>query len=606
MAGKGGAAGNVAGTGRRGAAGRGRGEGVEAVRTQATAPWLVTVMLVVAHLVLALLSFDPTPHTGGDNASYISLAHSLLERGTYQELYDPALPPHTQYPPAFPAILAFFMLLGIGSWVKLKLVVVAFSAAAVGATYLWLRRRSGPGVALGVALVLAASPLVLDMAHWVLSDVPFWAFTALALWAYDGIQPDGRGGVGAAGAGVVSRAGSGASPVVGSASSAGPGADPEAHKGHLVAVTIAIAATVLSYFTRSAGLPLALAAGGWLAWRRRWRELAILVVVLLPLASWWWLRARALGGVDYVNQFWWVNPYAPELGRIGAAGLVQRIIENTSNYAGTHLPLLLVGSTGGVAVSLSVVAILAALVGWGYRLRSPGVAEIFFPLYLGLILVWPAVWSGERFLLPAYPLIQGYAAELLVRVVRRVRPGAAIPVGTAAVALVLLLAAPALRQGIAQSAACMALYRAGEPYPCLGPVWRDFYGIAEWARESLPDDAVVVSRKPRLFYGLSERRGVIYPFSTDPEDFFAAVRSSGARYLVLDQLGGVSARYLGPVLESHPDAFCFLHGAAAGHAALLGIRPESEWSAGRGAPGEPEGQGMAVCPSSYLRFPPAE
>jgi hypothetical protein len=536
---------------------------------------------VVLHLGLALLSFEPTPHTGGDNAAYISLARSLLERGTYQELYDPALPPHTQYPPAFPGILVLALLVGLSSWVKLKLVVVAFSGAAVGATYLWLRRRSGPGVALGVSLVLAASPIVLDLAHWVLSDVPFWAFTALALWAYDGLVPDGGGENGGASRGA--------------------------------SLAIAITATVLAYFTRSAGLPLVVAAGGWLIWRRRWRELALLAAALLPLAGWWWLRARSLGGVDYVSQFWWVNPYSPELGRIGAAGLAQRFFDNTVRYGGTHLPLLLVGRVGGVAVALGVVTFLAALAGWGGRLRRPGAAEFFFPLYLGLILAWPAVWSGERFLLPAYPLILGYAAEFLVRVARRVRPGAVVPAGAGAVALVVLMSTPALSQGIRQSVACTALYRSGEPYPCLGPVWRDFFGIAEWARDSIPEDAVVISRKPRLFYGLSDRRGLIYPFSAEPEGFFAAVRRSGARYLVLDRLGGVSARYLGPVLEARPGAFCFLHTAPAGHAALLGILPEEEWGSASAAgdataaqeAGE-AGRGMAPCPSSYRRLPRAE
>lgn len=564
----------------RGAA-KGASRGAEAARP--AAPWLMPLALVALHLVLALLSFDPTPHTGGDNAAYISLARSLLERGTYQELYDPALPPHTQYPPAFPALLALAMLLGVSSWVKLKLIVVGCSGAAVGATYLWLRRRSGPGIALGVALVLAASPVVLDLAHWVLSDVPFWAFTALALWGYDGVARSGAG-----------------------ASSTGEGTGQDAGgdvRGVSVAMLVAIGATVLAYFTRSAGLPLALAAGLWLGWRRRWRELALLAALLLPLALWWWLRARALGGVDYVSQFWWVNPYSPELGRVGAMGLVQRVLDNAGRYGGVHLPLLLVGRAGGVAVLLSGATILAALAGWGFRLRRPGVAEFFFPLYLGLILVWPAVWSGERFLLPAYPLLLGYAAESLVRSARRVRPGVVVPAGVGAVVLVLLLVLPALRQGIARSITCTTLYRAGEAYPCLGPVWRDFFGIAEWARESLPDDAVVISRKPRLFYGLSARRGLIYPFSSDPADFFAVVRASGARYLVLDQLGGVSARYVGPVLEAHPDAFCFLHTAAAGQAALLGILPESEWGTGAAARDGREGQGMAACPSTYLRLP---
>jgi hypothetical protein len=49
--------------------------------------------------------------------------------------------------------------------------------------------------------------------------------------------------------------------------------------------------------------------------------------------------------------------------------------------------------------------------------RRARVADVFLPLYLGLIFIWPAVWSGERLLLPALPLLLFYAAEALVRAV---------------------------------------------------------------------------------------------------------------------------------------------------------------------------------------------
>src|SRR5205085_2189714 len=94
---------------------------------------------------------------------------------------------------------------------------------------------------------------------------------------------------------------------------------------------IAVLATVLAYFTRSAGLPLVIAAIAWLAWRQRWKHLAIFAGVLLPLMFLWWLRAHNLkGGVDYVQQFWSVNPYAPELGRAHIADLFTRAWDNNT------------------------------------------------------------------------------------------------------------------------------------------------------------------------------------------------------------------------------------------------------------------------------------
>ena len=73
---------------------------------------------------------------------------------------------------------------------------------------------------------------------------------------------------------------------------------------------------------------------------------SVLAAVAVPLALLWWLRSRGQGGVDYVSQFWFVNPYQPELGRIGALGLVDRVLENGSKYIRIHLPILLAGSSG--------------------------------------------------------------------------------------------------------------------------------------------------------------------------------------------------------------------------------------------------------------------
>jgi hypothetical protein len=250
-------------------------------------PVAIAVALLLLHVGLALLTFEPRPHTGGDNAAYITLGRSLLEHGTYTELWDPVAGPHTKYPPVFPAVLAIAMALGLTPWVQLKLVVLSFSAAAVVFSFLWLRRRRRCMTALAVGIVLAVAPGILREGRWILSDVPFWAFTMVALWSFERLRPDDwkRFGVG-------------------------------------------VAAIVLAYFTRSAGLPLVLAALGWLAWRRLWPQLGVLAAAVGVPALLWWLRTRAHGPTGYVSEFWRIDPYIPALGNVGPTDLLLRMIEN--------------------------------------------------------------------------------------------------------------------------------------------------------------------------------------------------------------------------------------------------------------------------------------
>ena len=518
--------------------------------------WTAPVALAVVHLLLALAAFDPTPHTGGDNAAYVALARSILEHGRYVELWDPATPPHLLYPPGFPALLALAMLVGLKPWVGLKLLIVATSTAAIAFSYLWLERQWGRHTALAVGILLATSPAIVDMSHWVLSDVPFWMLTMAALWGFARLDSGARG-----------------------------------------AAAIAIAATVLAYFTRSAGLPLVIAAAARLALERRWRVLVALAATFVPLAFVWWLRGRGVEGADYLDSFWLVNPYRPELGRIGIGDLASRMWANNGLYTLVYLPVVLVGKGGGVAGVLGAGATILALAGWISRIRKPGLPELFLPLYVGLLYIWPDVWAGERFLLPAVPLILGYAAHALVLAVRRLGVPRPHWAGAVSVAAIVLLALPAQLAGIRRGMACTTAYRLGATYPCLAPPWQDFFSVAEWTRVNLPEDAVLLTRKPRLFYELSGRRGRIYPRSPETSELLREAREAGARYVVLDLLDAQSYRYLLPALAGRPGAFCLVHTLGPERATVLGVLADAESVPDR--EGEATEVGLAMCPPDY-------
>src|SRR5687768_5739969 len=136
-------------------------------------PALIALLLAALHLVFAFLFFEPAPHNGGDNGAYLALARSLLSGQGYREIYDPAMPLHTQYPPLFPMMVAGLLLLGFQPWVPIKVLVVLFSTGAIVGSYYWMRRKGRPEIAFTVALLMALSPGVLGLSHWELSDVPF-------------------------------------------------------------------------------------------------------------------------------------------------------------------------------------------------------------------------------------------------------------------------------------------------------------------------------------------------------------------------------------------------------------------------------------------------
>jgi hypothetical protein len=507
--------------------------------------WKVALGLALLHLVFALVAFNPTPHVGGDNAAYISLARSLVERHAYLELWDPAARPHTQYPPVWPGIIAAMSLLGLRGWMVVKAAVMAFSVLCIALSYLWLRRTSTPQVALLAGLVLAIGPGVLEQAHWELSDVPAWAFTMLALWA--------------------------STHLVGAPETEGePGR--EVHHGRWLAVLIA--GVVLGNFTRAAGLPLVVAAAAWLGWRRQWRDLGTLLAVFLPLAFAWWLRGKMYGAPGYLSHLWAVDPYQPRLGNIGPMDMVRRIASNMVRYEGVHLPILL--TWNGVRRYLigGAVMVLAAA-GWGRRMQRPGLAEFWTPLYVALLLVWPATWSSERFVLPILPLLLCYAGEAVRDLPAAMgRPRLAALAPPIAAAFLLLLAAPGLLRVEQVGYTCTKSYLKGDALRCMNQEYRDYFTVAEMARGRLPAGSAVLSRKPTLFYVIAGYPGRVYPLSANPDTFFMAARDAGAGYVVFDRIRDLAPMYLHPVLLAARDKFCVMTGLAVGeNAALLRIEP---------------------------------
>ena len=483
------------------------------------------VVLVVGHLVLAWLSASPMIHTGGDNAAYISLARSLAADGAYVEEWHPGAPPHTKYPPLYPAVMALMILMGAKTWGAFKAASILFTGLAVAACFLWVREARGPRAALAVTTLFAVAPAVLFSAQWILSD-PFFLFLTLAsLWLL------------------------------------APGRDAQLHS-----LLLGVAAAMAAYFTRSAGLPLVVAVALWLALQRRWKLLGVFGGVFAIPGLLWQQRA----GPDYVSEFWLLQPYVPDLGRAGPVDLLKRVADNLWTYTTEYVPTGLTGLDGTTAAALGVAFVVLAAAGWTRRVRAgPGVSEIFFFLYAALVLAWPAVWSGDRFALPLFPLLLLYSGESLALVLRGWRradhetpestprsPWPARAVAVAVASVFLIPAGLSWKQRAATSGQCRAAVTTVGPMGCTLHTVSQFHTMALWAGRNLPEGSVVFSRKPRLFHAFSGLQSITFPLTTDGRSLLAQADSLDVGYLVYGNWDNTRPLYVDPVLRASPHRFC--------------------------------------------------
>ncbi len=515
-------------------------------------------VVLVQAAVLAWIAF-PAPHTGGDHTGYLALGHALAEGMGYIELWDPERPVHTKYPPGFPMVLALLMLLGATTWSAFKLSSAVAVSAATLLAFAWTARRVGPLPAGALAVLLVLAGGWQDASRWILSEPWFLVWTFLALWAGErGLQERETASSGS--------------------------------RAETVWLALGGLSALMAFGVRTAGLPLVLAFGLALLWAGRRRAAALFGGVTALVVGGWMLHTARGGEGAYQDEFWLVDPYTPELGTVTVPGLLGRIWDNLVLYVGRVLPgewwpgaptwLLLVG--GLVLAGL-------ALWGWASEVRSrPGPAELFLPLYAGMILLWPQVWSGDRFLLPLLPLVLLYAGTVVAGVAREVEnrlrwKGGALPGLAIATGLVALAgpAIPATLQKAEVAGACRTQVEiTGDAFSCYGAGFAEFRAAASWMAAALPDDAVLLSRKPRIAYALGAPPGRTFPFVRDPEGFLARADEIGARYLLFDRVDAVAGRYLPGVLEGRPRAFCYIGGWGGGPQEpgtdLLGILPPEQ------------------------------
>lgn len=486
--------------------------------------WTIPIILALVHLTIALFAFHAAPFTGGDDATYISLARSLIQGHGYTDIWDPSARPETVYPPIFPVIVAGGLLSGLSVSVGLKLMMVAISSGAVFLSCVWLRRETTPYVALAAGLLLAISPEIIEEGREVLSDATFWLFSigAVLAWRrYALLSADSR-----------------------KEAVAWPG----------MSAAIASALTVAAYFTRSAGLPLLIAALLWLGIRKDRKSIAILLAMAVPLIVAWWLRARDSASASYISSFMLVNPYVPAKGTIGLHDAFARVARNFFQYRRYHVPRVF--GIASESLILGTILIGLAVAGWAERTRRPGLAEMWTVAYVGLVLLWPVEWAAPRFLLPLIPVLCLYLSEGVAAAASFTpRPKVA---GAIILATAVTMILPNVRKEIEAGAKCRADYEAGDEFPCISSNMRDFFVAASSARNRLPAGSVVLTRKPTVFFLYSGYRSVLYPLSPDADSLFKAARLNRAQFLLIDKLSDLSPMYLVPVLRARNEDFCIM------------------------------------------------
>lgn len=319
---------------------------------------------------------------------------------------------------------------------------------------------------------------------------------------------------------------------------------------------------IISYYIRPTGIALISGIGLILLIKRQWKYLITLTVSFLALALPWQIRSHSLGGSSYLRQLVRKNPYRPELGELEFADWFTRIFQNMERYITREIPsgiynfFTVNNYNDDISQQEWLVGIItASLILFGLiRLKEKGLLILFYLLStFGILLLWPSVWTGPRFIIPLIPfllflLIYG-VTQLFLQLIQYVFTL------NHKHAFYLVLAAASFFYGfkVYQQPLDQLRSNSKTEYPAN---FKNYFEIAEWVQANTPDTSVTCCRKGQLFYLHSEKKVSSFKSTLDIEDQINFLKKNGTDYVVIEQLGYSSTnKYLYPAVQRYPNKF---------------------------------------------------
>src|SRR5689334_11379598 len=164
--------------------------------------WVVIAggALVAVHVGLVWGVRTGRVGTGGDDAVYIMLSHSL-RAGSYREIHRFDQPLHSQYPPGYAALLT------LGGEYRSSTDAATVIGAIAGAITLILlldlaRRTMAPWLAVAAVALVAVNPLIIERSSGVFAEAAFTAAMMIAIWLSIRFAESRWGAVGATAASI--------------------------------------------------------------------------------------------------------------------------------------------------------------------------------------------------------------------------------------------------------------------------------------------------------------------------------------------------------------------------------------------------------------------
>jgi len=480
--------------------------------------------ILIIYLLILLFAFLPTYKYIfdskiaflGDNAAYFVYGKAIADGKGMVNAQMVNQIKSNSYPPGYPAIIAIIINTVNSDIVTIKTANGLMYFASLIILFFFFRQMSkNIHLSFILTLVMMFNLHLLQYSTWMMSEIPFIFFSSLGIMAFGFIN-----------------------------SKENPLKDKWFY--------IMIFGIVASYHIRSQGIALFGGVFLYFLIQKNWKYLASSSIAFITLLIPWYLRNKELGASPYDSALRYKNYYDHSQGQMDGIGdWMERFIDNFSRYVQVEIPSGVFGYVPNYdSGSWFYGIILLAIIGFGvYKTKKYAFAIGGYILAtFAILMIWPPVWTGVRFMLPIVPLLIFFffygIFNIIVIILEKANntKETTIKIVSYAFIVFILIFYPNIDK----------LNKAAkEP---LNPLFRNYFALAEWTKTNLPKDAVIICRKPLLFHLYSSHFVERVVKKNNPDEALANMKKLNVTHIVLYG-DGLSQKYFIPIYNKYPNKF---------------------------------------------------
>jgi len=491
------------------------------INTKNKAQVILLLIISVIFLWIANYTFDSKIAPLGDNSTYYLLGKSIAQGQGYTNIYSINESPANHFPPGYSLLIAGTIKITGAEISGIKIINYLFLYGAVLLLFFIIKKiTSSIHTAFVVCILCIFNVQLLSFSTVMMSEIPFLFFSILALFfLLRSNQKFNR----------------------------------KDYNFWIFLLTL-----VFVYHIRTMGITILGATICFFIYSRRWKHLGITLIGFLLLSLPWYLRTESLGGGDYVRNLLLRNQFRPELGNMAFEDWLPRIGRNIERYLTKEIPVTIfprqIDYSFSPTISDWILGIsIIIIVSFGiFHIKK---WRVLIGAYLvgtfSILLCWPEIWFGPRFIIPLIPLfILGITQTTVVignLITQQFFKNRKFlnPIIITYLPLVLVL--------FSFSGINLLHIEGGNDYPVNQ---KRYIEMAKWIDSNSPEDAIIACIKPSIFYLYSNRKAIRYKFTNDPEEFTNYLESKGVTHVIFDELGYRSYdHYLLPAANYDPAKF---------------------------------------------------